>query len=163
MVHRVDFPQEIHPERLLAIEKLGDCKDKKVLDIGCGAHKSFPKAIGIDILPVTDLKHSGDDLPFEDNQIDAIISRHSFEHFLDPVKVLKEWIRVLKKGGKIVIVLPDHARMDTMGSAMNDGSHLHAYTQESFRNLTKLFPKLRIKEAGLAIDGWSFFVVIEIT
>ena len=161
MSPKVDYPQKTHPERLLVVEKLGDYKGKKILDIGCGEHKSIPEAIGIDILPITDVCCYGNNLPYEDKTVDAIISRHSLEHFLDTVKTLIEWKRVLKCGGKMIIVLPDHQRTDTMAIAMNDGSHLHAFTVKSFENLIKLIPSLRIIETGLGIKGWSFYVVLE--
>ena len=50
----------------------------------------------------------GDDLPFEDEEYDFVISSHVMEHFFDPIKALKEWYRVIKKGGYIFIIAPTH-------------------------------------------------------
>lgn len=161
LLPKVDFPQEEHPERLLVVERLGKMDGRVVLDIGCGVNKTVPWAIGVDIKPVTDIQCSGDDLRgLEDGSADAIVSRHSLEHFIDPVQTLMEWRRVLKPRGKMIVVLPDHERIDTMGPAMNAGDHLHAFTQDSFDRLVDLVPGLELVEQGLAIEGWSFYAEI---
>lgn len=48
-------------------------------------------------------------LPYQDNEVDEIYSSHLIEHFHyhDGLKALKEWYRVLKFGGIMVIELPD--------------------------------------------------------
>ena len=38
---------------------------------------------------------------------DFILSCHSLEHVANPLKALEEWSRVLKPGGKLILVLPD--------------------------------------------------------
>ena len=48
------IPQETHPERLFVISEIGD-KNKVILDIGCGRHKTIPQAIGIDVLEGSDI------------------------------------------------------------------------------------------------------------
>jgi len=50
----------------------------------------------------------GVDLSFiNSNQYDFVLSCHSLEHIANPLKALKEWNRVVKKGGHIVLVLPN--------------------------------------------------------
>jgi SAM-dependent methyltransferase len=39
---------------------------------------------------------------------DFVLSSHSLEHTSNPVKALKEWIRVVKPGGPIIVFLPDY-------------------------------------------------------
>jgi predicted SAM-dependent methyltransferase len=48
-------------------------------------------------------------LPFDDESVDFIYAGHLLEHlFCDKVpEYLKEWKRVMKKGAKLVIVVPD--------------------------------------------------------
>lgn len=41
------------------------------------------------------------------DQYDFILSSHSLEHVANPIKALKEWLRVLKPGGAIILVVPD--------------------------------------------------------
>ena len=49
-----------------------------------------------------------DKLPFPDNSVNKIFNQHLIEHFsrenLKPL--LKEWLRVLKPGGKVEIICP---------------------------------------------------------
>lgn len=152
------IPQEIHPERLYTVQNIGEAKI--VYDLGCGSHKSIPSAIGMDIRAVTDVQGSIDTLPFESKSADAIISRHSLEHVLDPAKAIKEWIRVLKPGGRMVIVLPDHGSINTIDPYYGNGEHLHAYTMESLSNFISLFPDIYIIKSEIVLSQWSFGAVI---
>ena len=43
----------------------------------------------------------------ESESYDFLLSSHSLEHIANPIKALEEWIRVLKKGGAILVVVPD--------------------------------------------------------
>ena len=42
-----------------------------------------------------------------DQRYDFLLSSHSLEHVANPIKALKEWFRVLKPGGKLILILPD--------------------------------------------------------
>ena len=52
-------------------------------------------------------------LPFKDNYADYILAREIIEHIptIDLISTLKEWIRVLKPGGRLVITCPDFNQM----------------------------------------------------
>ena len=56
-------------------------------------------------MPV-DIVASGDNLPLKNQSVDFVISSHVIEHFFDPIKALKEWYRVIKKGGYIFTIAP---------------------------------------------------------
>lgn len=43
----------------------------------------------------------------ESDSYDFVLSSHSLEHIANPIKALKEWLRVIKKGGAIIVILPD--------------------------------------------------------
>ena len=45
-----------------------------------------------------------------DSNYDILLSCHNLEHFANPVKALKEWQRVLKPNGALVLVLPDYRK-----------------------------------------------------
>ena len=45
-----------------------------------------------------------DELPFKDNVFDVVVNRHVFWTMADPEKAVAEWGRVLKPGGKLVII-----------------------------------------------------------
>ncbi len=50
----------------------------------------------------------GSDLrQIEDEQYDFLLSCHNLEHIANPIKAVKEWQRVVKKGGALLLVLPD--------------------------------------------------------
>lgn len=57
-----------------------------------------------------DLIAEGDELPLADNSQDFVLTSHVIEHFLDPIKALKDWYRVVKDGGYIVAVVPHKER-----------------------------------------------------
>ena len=167
----VIFPQAIHPERLWAVAgvKTGcgnRLKDKVVLDLGCGKHKTEKHFVGVDMAPLAGIDCTAplDCLPFSDGYADAIISRHSLEHMLNTTKTIKEWLRVLKTDGVMVIILPDHEVIDSMGESMNKreplDQHLHAFDRTSLMDFLKLFKEISILNSGSVIEGWSFGVVI---
>lgn len=79
------------------------------LNIGCGT-KKFEGWEGIDISDHGQ-EHVGDilKLPLEDDSVDEAMAIHVIEHIYryDTMKALKEWLRVLKPGGKLAIECPD--------------------------------------------------------
>jgi predicted SAM-dependent methyltransferase len=81
------------------------------LHLGCG-DKEIPGFIHIDIndFPHIDYRKSVEDLTiFDDRIVDVIYSSHTLEYF-DRFRVrdvLKEWYRVLKKGGILRVAVPD--------------------------------------------------------
>ena len=42
-----------------------------------------------------------------DNQYDFVFSSHTLEHIANPLKAIKEWLRITKKDGYIIIVVPE--------------------------------------------------------
>lgn len=48
----------------------------------------------------------GGKLPFEDNSFDRLIATHVLEHVPMPHEALEEWVRVLKPGGVLSLILP---------------------------------------------------------
>jgi len=55
----------------------------------------------------------------DDASYDFILSSHNLEHFANPVRALKEWQRIIRPGGGLILVLPncahtfDHRRNPT--------------------------------------------------
>lgn len=83
----------------------------KLVHLGCG--KRYLKGyIHVDLadFPHIDFRHEIRSLPmFEDKSVDLIYASHCFEYFdrVEAVDVLKEWRRVLKKGGLLRLAVPD--------------------------------------------------------
>jgi len=89
-----------------------------------------PAAIGIDVdYPGYD----GVRLPFADGSQDAIYTSHCLEHISDYRGALRDWFRVLKVGGFLVIVVPHQwlfERKRTLPSRWNP-DHKRFYTPAS--------------------------------
>lgn len=45
-----------------------------------------------------------------DQAYDFVLSSHNLEHIANPIKALKEWMRVIKPGGTIIAILPNYRR-----------------------------------------------------
>ncbi len=83
------------------------------LDLGVG-DKGAPGWIGVDQRRVGGVQPQVvadvfERLPFDDDYADEIRAIHIIEHAWpwDALKIIKEWTRVLKPGGKIAIECPD--------------------------------------------------------
>lgn len=104
------------------------------LDLGCGMEKCFPHFIGLDnghhemfrhrIQP--DLRRPAEDLSlFGTGALDFCFSSHLLEHYpYERVpEVLKEWMRVLKVSGHLVLYLPDEDQYPAVGEANANVDH----------------------------------------
>lgn len=99
----------------------------KGIEIGGSAHNDFGlDAINVDRYGSTDTIYKdeewrlagrrrrvdliapGEDLPFKDDAVDFVFASHVLEHFPDPIRTLKEWIRVARK--YVVLVVPHYER-----------------------------------------------------
>jgi GT2 family glycosyltransferase len=79
------------------------------LNLGSGGIH-IPGYLSVDNFdPRTHILMDATKLDFEDNTVEEIIASHLFEH-INPYKAvdtLKEWLRVLKPGGKLIMEMPD--------------------------------------------------------
>lgn len=81
----------------------------RILNVGCGSTTEgtdfidlYPNRPGV-------LKHNADEgFPFDDCTFDQVYSKYLFEHLRNPGRFLDETYRVLKPGGKTVIIT-DHS------------------------------------------------------
>lgn len=74
-----------------------------VVDVGCGSDPVIPNARRFD------LEH-GDAQYIEsirDESVDCLYSSHCLEHMRDPREALRNWWRVVKPGGYLIVIVPD--------------------------------------------------------
>ncbi len=129
---------------------------KKGIDVGCGPRKIFGHAVGIDILKnnsQADIISSGDHLAFKDRELDYVVASHNLEHYTDVQKTLREWKRVLRKGGILGVVVPDDRIIDTL--SLNP-QHRHAFTPELLKETIQQSGGLEIEVLQEIVDAWSF-------
>ena len=96
---------------LESIKKLQAAQKPVQLHLGCGK-RFIPDFLHIDLdkYPHIDVVGNVADLSFiHDNNVDLIYACHVLEYFdiLELIIVLKEWYRVLKKGGVLRVSVPD--------------------------------------------------------
>lgn len=95
------------------------------LDIGFGGDLIIPDAQGFDF------EHGDAQFLAElkDEQFDFVYSSHTLEHMPVPAVALKNWFRVLKKGGYLVIYIPQrdlYEKKKTLPSRFNP-NHTHFF------------------------------------
>ena len=107
-----------------------DEKTMNGIDVGCGARKTLSHAIGVDVARMEETDFSagatteaewvgnGHELPFKDNTLDYVLSRHVLEH-MDWQLALQEWMRCLKTKGIMRIVVPDPNHPHHIGHGLN--------------------------------------------
>jgi SAM-dependent methyltransferase len=79
------------------------------LNIGAG---SQPIPLPIETLDARpgfkgDFACSCDAIPVEEGAYDYALASHVVEHLPNPIKALREWSRVVKKDGKLIVFMPD--------------------------------------------------------
>lgn len=141
----------------------------KILDLGCGGVKTVEPSIGIDMIPkgteidtlggtvsVADITADvSQELPEKD--ADTIIARHVLEHMMDPVEAINNWRKSLKKGGKLIIAVPNQ---DLIASIPMNIEHVHGFTHSSLKNLLEAIG-MKVIEQHDAGNHISFVTVAE--
>jgi len=140
----------------LLLDFSGAGKQDKVLDVACGGGlvvcafaPVVAHATGIDVTPAMlararalaqerNLRNVGFDegdvtrLPYADAEFSIVLSRFTFHHFLDPLTVLKEMVRVCAPGGTVMVIDTQASVTPAQADAFNemeklrDPSHVRA-------------------------------------
>ena len=127
----------------------------KGLDLGCGPYKTFPHFRGIDSnidAQLFGIQATGADFiiptcevldDFASQSQDFIFSSHLLEHIVKWRVALKEWWRVLKQGGYLVMYLPDKDEYPKVGAKGANVDHKWNVTYD------------KIVDAMKEIGGWD--------
>ncbi len=150
LIHHDMFPHnETSPRRHLTVPY---CMGNGV-DLGSGGCPVVPWAIQIEELETPRIGQSIEyigtalNLPFKDETLDFVYASHLLEDFLNWESVLTEWNRVIKVGGYIIIMVPDHNifRQCVMNGQEDNLAHQHeSYPGELTKHYTELFPNFDI-------------------
>lgn len=117
-----------------------------VLELGCGATKTVPHAIGVDIygqgeiiptlgkVSVADIKANADSLNGINQKFDTIIARHILEHLQNPIQAIRHWSEYLNDGGRLILAVPNDEICDTI--PMNP-EHKHAFTPDYLKQIVR--------------------------
>jgi SAM-dependent methyltransferase len=147
-------------------------KDDRVLDFGCGSGGLLREisahcrgVVGVEINPVAaeharslgvEIWHKLEDV--ESCSIDVLISNHALEHVEDPLQVLRQVYRVLRSGGKTVLVVP--CDKPSLGWKEHDvDMHLFSWSANNIANLVRIagFEVLEAREIlHRWPPGWAF-------
>jgi SAM-dependent methyltransferase len=110
--------------RLDLMRRHAPLEGKRILDVGCGLgmyvreFRTFSHEVyGVDIDPVKVAQASqelpniqvasGEELPFESETFDVVLSHEVIEHVEDDRKALSEALRVLTSGGYLIVFAPN--------------------------------------------------------
>jgi ubiquinone/menaquinone biosynthesis C-methylase UbiE len=161
----------------LLVDAAGAGPEDTVLDVACGGGNvlcAFARVVrhatGIDMTPAMleraramarekNLDNVSWDeghatvLPYADAAFTIVVTRFSFHHFIEPLAVLKEMMRVCAPGGR-VLVADMHTSTDSAKGAefnrmelLRDPSHVRALP---LAELKALFPAAGLPEASVA-------------
>lgn len=92
-------------------------------------------------------------LPFDSETFDYVFSSHCLEDAKETAFALKEWVRVLKVTGKLVLFLPDQATYEQYcrdHNAEPNGAHVH-------KNFSMEFVEQRMPpNMKIVVRTWPF-------
>lgn len=151
--------------------------NKRLLDVGCGAgslmkvitqkYKNAKDRQGLDISLLGKasrhlkfIRGSADDMPIKKEAFDIVFCVDVLEHVVDPIKVISECKRVLKKGGYLVIRTPNSlSPFLPLFSIKHTLKNLYGYFfKKNYGNLDvmSITPKLSMRTIGGDLDAVGF-------
>ena len=146
-------PKTSYPKKLIEylVKRFNLSATNKLLEIGCGRGdflEEFSKlgmqVFGIDRestsaeilskkeIEVKNCDISKDKIPYPDNFFDVIYHKSLIEHLYDPSNLMKESYRVLKPGGKLIILTPEW--VSQMKNFYEDITHCRPYDVSALKD-----------------------------
>lgn len=143
------------------------------LDIGCGPFKPFQHFIGVDsgkdiklfgTAMDPDIVCDATEMPlFTDESMDFVFSSHTLEHIKEHEKALKEWWRIIKQDGYLVLYLPHRDFYPCMGQKGANPDHVHDFLPSDIIEIMRRLGwwDLVVKEERDDKDEYSMFLVFK--
>ena len=100
------------------------------VDLGCGFDKVHPRCIGMDSVqtPTVDVVGDITDLSrWGDGEFDWVFSSHAIEDIPTTESTFREWLRVLRPGGIIIIYCPYRHYYPNVGQPGANLAHVHDF------------------------------------
>lgn len=132
MTWKIDDPQGDEAAKIRW--ELVEYTNGRGLDLGCGQFKAFPHFIGVDNGHHWGMKgvdvhvDTCEDLSlFANESVDFVFSSHLLEHIVDTRATLKEWFRVIKDDGYLILYLPHKELYPNVGEKGSNPDHKHDF------------------------------------
>jgi predicted SAM-dependent methyltransferase len=144
------------------------------LDVGAGGDPISESAVRVDLphpyarTGIHPVQLGGDARClhwFANGTLDYVYSSHLLEDFEDTKSVLVEWLRVLRRGGRLVLFCPDQRTYEAYCRGRGEGTNPHhAHSDFSLQKVQNI-----LKEIGLTneihshdlVDVYSWELVVE--
>jgi len=134
-------------------------QNSKFLDIGCGRGEFMEafKKMGMNVFGVDKCEYASKKLDeyevkncdleneridYESNSFDVVFSKSVIEHFHNPENFIKECYRILKPGGRLIILTPDW--ISQMRIFYDDYTHRTPFTADSLKDFFEIHNFLKI-------------------
>lgn len=164
---RNDVTNYTEERKKKTIELIRPFLKNNCLDCGCGAgigmlthmlNEVVPtKGIDISDIAIDDAKKrypkiefkccSATDIDFPDNSFNTLFVSETVEHVPDTLKMFSEFKRILKKGGNLIIIVPEYNLFKNIIIALFKweetfdpiGEHVRYYSKKSIKKVLKQF------------------------
>ncbi len=108
------------------------------------------------------IEGDAEELPFDDEAFDLVITRLSLHHFSDPDVPFGEMRRVLKKGGRLVVwdmmaTAEELREVNDRIERMRDNSHVRILSREELEKMFDIGLELQTEEityVSVELQGW---------
>ena len=138
------------------------------LDLGCSNRKKINYSVGIDQDrnggKTPEIVWDGTkELPFRDETLDFICGSHIIEHIENPVQAIEDWLKKLRSGGLLLLIVPHKKYIPNIGSPDGDPTHKADYLPSDFGGivLENLKTKCNLVSFDKVNNNWSFDVFLE--
>ena len=186
-IYDLTFGKIFHRGRVVSVDLLNIQPGENVLEVGVGTGLTLPffpdycKITGVDLSEhmldkareniefhgmenVEIMKMDAMNLDFPDNCFDSVIAAYVISVVPDPVQVLREMMRVCKKGGKIVFI--NHFKNDNSIIAALEhlisplSRHLGFKTNLELEPLLKKIPQFKVDRIE-GVNLFNYWKVVE--
>jgi len=148
------------------------CKGNGI-DIGCMANRLQYRSIGIEKDNCANYNSNahgpqligdgGNLYWFKDKVLDYVFASHSLEDFEDTVGILREWWRVIKPGGHLIVIMPHAKYYPRHGTPGANPDHKHDFLPEMLlKQIDETFPgEYNLLQSESFDNNFEFDIVIQ--